>query len=114
MAAIWTMSALCAGALLLTGCATPSARIATELTRFGLDQNQATCVGGRLEARLSLAQLKQLARAARAYASDDPNPRQLTGGDLARVSAQINDPQIPIEVASAAASCGVLGSLLSL
>ncbi len=114
MATVWRMSAFGVGTLLLVGCATPSARIATELTRFGLDQNQATCVGNRLEARLSLAQLKQLARAARAYLSNDPNPRQLTAGDLARVSAQINDPQMPIEVASAAASCGVLGSFLSI
>ena len=114
MVTVWRLSAVGAGALLLAGCATPSARITTELTRFGLDQNQATCVGNRLGARLSLAQLKQLAGAARAYASNDPNPRQLTGGDLARVSAQIKDPQIPIEVASAAASCGVLGSFLSI
>jgi hypothetical protein len=114
MATVWKMSAVGAVALLFAGCATPSARIATELTRFGLDQNQAACVGDRLEARLSLAQLKQLARAAHAYSSNDPNPRQLTAGDLARVSAQINDPKMPIEVATAAASCGVLRSLLSL
>ncbi len=114
MATVWTMSEVGAGALLLAGCATPSARIATELTRFGLDQNQAACVGDRLEARLSLAQLKQLARAANAYSSNDPNPRRLTVGDLTRVSAQINDPKMPIEVATAAASCGVLRSLLSL
>ena len=114
MVAVWIMSAVGAGALLLTGCATPSARISTELTRFGLDQNQATCVGDRLESRLSIVQLKQLARAAQVYSRNGPNPRHLTASDLARVAAQINDPQIPIEVASAAASCGVLRSLLSL
>lgn len=103
-----------AGALMLAGCATPSERIATELMRYGLTQSQATCVGNRLEARLSLAQLQQLARAAKSYSADDENPRQLTAGDLARASAQINDPRIPIQVASAGASCGLLGSLLSL
>ncbi len=102
-----------AGALMLAGCATPSDRIATELTRYGLSPSQATCVGDRLEARLSVPQLQQLARAAKAYSTNDANPRQLTAGDLARVSAQINDPGIPIEVASAGASCGLLGSLLS-
>ena len=101
------------GPLLLAGCATPSDRIADQLLRFGLDQRQATCVGDRLEARLSLAQLQQLASAARAYASGDPNPRQLTSADLARVSAQISDPQIPLEVAAAGASCGLLSSFLA-
>ncbi len=113
MATVWWMSAAGAGAVLLSGCATPSARIATELARYGLDQNQATCVGDRLEARLSLAQLQQLAGAANAYSRNDTNPRRLTVGDLARVSAQIKDPKMPIEVASAAASCGVLSSRLS-
>ena len=114
MATVWTISAIGAGALLLAGCSTPSARIANELTRYGLDQNQAKCVGDRLEARLSLAQLQQLARAANAYSRNDTSPRRLTVGDLTRVSAQIDDSRMPIEVASAAASCGVLGSLLSL
>lgn len=107
------LSMVGAGVLLLAGCATPSARIAAELTRFGLNDNQASCVGNRLEARLSLAQLQQLARAAKAYSSNDPDAVQLTAGDLAQVSAQINDPTVPFEVASAAASCGVLGSILS-
>lgn len=98
--------------LSLVGCASPSAKISGELVRYGLDQRQADCVGDRLEARLSLAQLQQLARAAGAYASDDANPRQLSVADLARVSAQISDPQIPIEVASAGASCGLLSTLL--
>ncbi len=99
--------------LILSNCATPSDRIANELTRYGLSQQQATCVGERLEARLSLPQLQQLGGAAKAYASGDTDPRQLTGSDLARVSAQIKDPKVPIEVATAAASCGVLGSLLA-
>ncbi len=97
---------------MLAGCATPSDRIATELTRYGLSQSQATCVGERLEARLSVGQLRQLGRAAKAYAQNDPNPGQLTVSDLARVSAQINDSKIPIEIAAAGANCGVLGRVL--
>lgn len=98
----------------VAACASPSTRIATELTRYGLDERQAQCFGDRLEARLSIAQLQQLARAARAYSTGDPNPRQLGAGDLARVSAQINDPRIPVEVASAGAACGLLSTLLPL
>ena len=100
-------------ALSLAGCVNPSARISTELVRYGLDQRQAECVGDRLEARLSIGQLQQLARAARAYASNDTTPGRLTLGDLARASSQINDPRVPVEVASAAAGCGVLAGALS-
>lgn len=113
MASKFIRNAAGALALLLAGCATPSARIADELTRFGLQQDQAICVGDRLQARLSLAQLQQLGRAARTYSQNDPGARRLNAGDLARASSQINDPQIPVEVASAAASCGVISSLLS-
>jgi len=102
-----------AGAIALAACVNASAKISGELARYGLDQRQATCVGDRLEARLSLAQLRELARAARAYSSNDPNPDKLTAADLARVSTQIRDPQIPVEVASAGASCGLISSLLS-
>ncbi len=110
---VFRLSAIGWVLLMLGGCATPSDRIAIELTRYGLTQQQANCVGDRLEARLSLPQLQQLARAAKAYSSNDPNPGQLTGSDLARVSTQIKDPEVPIEVATAAASCGLIGSLLS-
>ena len=101
-----------AAALGLAACVSPSAKISTELKRYGLDQRQAQCVGDRLEDRLSLAQLQQLARAARAYSTNDPNPQQLSVGDLARVSGQISDPQIPVELASAGVACGLLSSLL--
>lgn len=113
MSTIGWVCTIGAGAVILAGCATPSAKIANELTRFGLDQRQAACVGNGLGSRLSLAQLQQLARAARAYSTNDSNPRELTVGDLARASSPINDPQIAIEIARAAAKCGGIGSLLS-
>lgn len=112
---------LCTMAVLLAlaGCADPSSRIASELTRYGLDKAQATCVGERLEAGLSTGQLQELARAARSMKADDTTPGQLTSGDLMRAVARINDPQIPVEVAKAGARCGVLtgasvGGLLGL
>lgn len=112
MTITWQIMKVGVATAMLAGCATPSDRIATELTRYGLSADQATCVGERLEARLSIGQLKQLAGAARAYGKNDSSPGQLTVSDLARVSAQISDPQIPVEVATAGANCGVLGRVL--
>jgi hypothetical protein len=94
----------------LAGCATPSARIATELTRYGLDATQAACVGDRLEANLSIGQLQELGRAARAIKEGDNTPGRLTASDLLRVASRIEDPRVPIEVAKAAAGCGIVFS----
>jgi hypothetical protein len=94
---------------ILAGCVNPSAKIATELTRYGLQPTQAQCVGDRLEAKLSISQLQELAGAARAYGTGDTTPGRLTTSDLIRVSAQIRDPRIPLEVARAASACGVAG-----
>ena len=92
----------------VTGCASPSTRIATALTRYGLDPVQSLCVGDRLEANLSIGQLQQLGRAARAVNEGDTTPGRLTSSDLLRVSTQIDDVKVPVEVAKAAAGCGVV------
>ena len=113
MSAIWWTSTIGAGALALAGCATPSAKITSELVRFGLDQKQATCVGDGLGSRLSVTQLQQLASAARAYSTNDPNPRQLTVADLMRASSQIKDPQIAVEMIGTASKCGVISNFFS-
>lgn len=97
-----------AGSGLIGGCATPSTRTATALTRHGLDPVQSLCVGDRLEASLSIGQLQRLGRAARAVNAGDTTPGRLTTSDLLRVSTQINDVAVPIEVAKAAAGCGVI------
>ena len=96
----------------LAACVNPSERIATSLTRYGLDAQQSQCVGERLEANLSLGQLQQLGRAARAINENDTTPGQLTPSDLIRVAGRIKDPKVPIEVAKAAANCGMAGSLV--
>ena len=106
-------SALGLATATLAACAGPSARISTELMRYGLDQRQATCVGERLGSRLSIGQLQQLAGAARAYSRNDSDPGRLTLADLARASSQIDDPRVTIEVAGAATGCGVVAGLLS-
>jgi hypothetical protein len=94
-------------ASILAGCVNPSAKIATELTRYGLQPTQAQCVGDRLEANLSITQLQELAGAARAYGTGDTTPGRFTTSDLIRVATHIRDPKIPLEVARAASACGV-------
>ncbi len=94
--------------LVLAGCVDPSARIATSLEGYGFQPAQSQCVGDRLEANLSLGQLQQLGRAARASREGDTSPGRLTVGDFIRVAGQVKDPKVPIEVGKAAAACGIL------
>jgi hypothetical protein len=89
-------------ALTVAACATPSDRISDALVGYGLAPDQARCVGDRLQSRLSLARL------ARAYREQDPNPSQLNAGDLIRVASQVQDIRVPIEVGKAAAGCGIV------
>ena len=97
----------------LAACVNPSARIATSLHRYGLDAQQSQCVGDRLEANLSLGQLQRLGRAARAFKEGDTTPGRLTPSDFVRVAARVEDPRIPVEVAKAAAGCGMLSSAIN-
>jgi hypothetical protein len=94
----------------LSGCVNPSARIATSLQQYGFEPGQAQCIGDRLEAHLSLGQLQQLGRAVRASRQGDTSPGRLTISDVVRAAAQVRDPKVPLEVAKAAARCGVLTS----
>lgn len=96
------------GCLALGACVNPSAKIASGLTRYGLGQSDAQCVGDRLEANLSTRQLQQLGRAARARKEGNSTPGRLTLTDLLRASSQFQDVRVPLELAKAAAGCGVL------
>jgi hypothetical protein len=93
------------GALLAASCASPSQRIATELTNAGLDPARAQCVGRSLERDLSIAQLKQLGNAARAFRANGATPANMSAADLIAASAQIRDPAVAIAVARAAGAC---------
>lgn len=95
-------------ALALWGCVDPSERISGALTGYGLDAGQARCMGERLERNLSIGQLRQLARAARAYREHDASPGRLTVSDLIRVGSRFENAEAPIEIGKAAAGCGVL------
>lgn len=95
--------------LIVAACATPSARISDGLQRYGMAPEQAGCVGDRLQRHLSIGQLRQLGRAAAAFRRDDAGAGgRLTVGDLVRVTGEIRDPQVPVQVGAAAAVCGVL------
>jgi hypothetical protein len=100
--------AVAAAALSVGGCVNPSAKIATSLERYGFQPAQSECVGDRLEANLSIGQLQQLGRAARASKEGDTTPGRLTVGDFIRVAGQVKDPKVPLEVGKAAAACGIL------
>jgi hypothetical protein len=92
----------------VVSCASPSSRIATGLSEYGLSEGAARCMGDRLQSRLSLGQLQQLGRAARALGQNDTTPGRLTAADLVRASGQVQDVKIPLEVTKAAAGCGAL------
>ena len=96
--------------LALSACATPSDRIADALVAYGIAPHQAQCVGERLEDRLSVGQLQELARYARAYRDNDARPDTLDVTDLIRVASQVHDARVPVELGKAAANCGLLPS----
>ncbi len=90
-----------------SACVNPSARIASSLEGYGFAPDQSQCVGDRLEANLSLGQLQQLGNAARAAREGDTTPGRLTVGDFVRAAGAVKDSKVPLEVAKAAAGCGV-------
>ncbi|TCP67603.1 hypothetical protein [Sphingomonas sp. PP-CE-1G-424] len=102
------LTTVSAGALALAACVDPSAKIATSLEGYGFQPAQSQCVGDLLEANLSIGQLQQLGRAAKASRQGDTTPGRLTIGDFVRVSGQVKDPKVPLEVGKAAAACGLL------
>ncbi len=105
---IASIAAIGIGTISLAACVNPSAKIATSLEGYGFQRAQSQCVGDRLEANLSLGQLQQLGRAAKASREGDTTPGRLTTSDFIRVSRQVKDPKVPLEVAKAAAACGIL------
>ncbi|MBY9064717.1 hypothetical protein K7957_17405 [Sphingomonas yunnanensis] len=104
-------TALCLALLGTTSaCVDPSARIASSLEGYGFAPDQSNCVGEHLEKNLSLGQLQQLGRAARAAREGDTTPGRFTVSDFTRVAGQVKDPKVPFEVARAAAGCGIVTS----
>ncbi len=102
------VAAIGIGTISLPACVNPSAKIATSLEGYGFQPTQSQCVGDRLEANLSIGQLQQLGRAAKASRDGDTTPGRLTASDFIRAAGQVKDPKVPLEVGKAAAACGIL------
>lgn len=105
---ITTLVAVSVTTMSLAACVNPSAKIATSLEGYGFQPAQSQCVGDRLESNLSLGQLQQLGRVAKTSREGDTTPGRLTVSDFVRVSGQVKDPKVPLEVGKAAAACGIL------
>jgi len=101
------LQAIIGAAVLLASCASPAARIAEVLEQRGLDAPRARCIGARLDRDLSVAQLRQLAAAARAYDSGPGATGKMTAQDLARIASQVPDPAVPAALFNAGRSCGI-------
>lgn len=99
--------------VLLSGCAgyaldyakPKTGLIAPELKRYGLNDEQARCVGDRLAGSLSVWQLRQLTDAAASGVREDGIP--LTMQDLVWVASQIRDSRVTLEAARAAGACQI-------
>jgi hypothetical protein len=92
--------------LALAGCATtsPRERVRAELLSAGLKPRLANCLADRLVDRLSIAELRQLGRAAKL-------PRKDVGGmslrELSDRLAAVGDPHIVSVVTSAGIGCAI-------
>ena len=100
---------------LLAGCAGnvadyigPRASIVSaQLTRYGLNLRESRCVGEALGASLTPLQLRRLERAADSVRDGYFEPDRLTMRDLIHVAGSMDDPQVRLELARAAAGCAV-------
>lgn len=98
---------LIAAVFTVAACASPKDRIADGLTGYGVAEAPARCVGERLQQNLSIGQLQELGRVARATRARDPDPSRLTLDDFLRAASEVRDPKIAIEVAKAAGRCNL-------
>ncbi|HEV2817147.1 MAG TPA: hypothetical protein VGW40_08005 [Allosphingosinicella sp.] len=100
---------------LLAGCAGqvrdyvgPRSEItAPHFARYGLNPNQARCMGERLAGSLTPRQLRMFARAAGALRQGERHPAALTFRDMVWVANTMGDAAVPAALARADAACGV-------
>ncbi|HEY6816399.1 MAG TPA: hypothetical protein VI168_12725 [Croceibacterium sp.] len=97
-------SALALGAMLLaTGCATSKeAGVRQGLIRFGLSEPMARCMAAPMADSLSIAQLKRLDAASKELRQPVDEIRVT---ELATRLGRLNDPEIVLVMAGAAAEC---------
>ena len=88
--------------LSLAACATPSQRITTKLTEYGVPPAQARCMGDRLQARLNVGQMQRLAEIGRL---NRDRVGHMTISDIAATLNQPGDEALVTEVVRSGISC---------
>lgn len=114
---LWTLPAL----MIVAGCEghaidhlrPKEAILAPELRRYALDPAQSQCLHQGLSNRLSVLQLRLLARMAGAPTPASRNPTGLSMREFLWRSTRVKDPKVAIEVARAAETCGLTGATLT-
>ena len=81
--------------------------IESQLLRYGLDARASQCIGERLGATLTPLQLRRFERIAAVVREGYFDPPRLGIRDLRHVASTMSDPQIRLELESAAGLCGV-------
>ena len=87
---------------LLAACATPSQKITAKLTEYGVPPAQARCMGDRLEARLSLAQLQRIGEIGRL---NRDRVGRMTVNDIAATLNKPGDEALVAEVVKSGIGC---------
>lgn len=90
------------GLVLVAGCATPSQRISSQLIGYGVPEPQAVCVGDKLQARLSISQLRRIGQITKASRNQ---AGQVTLPQFAAALDQPGDEAIVGEVLRAGVGC---------
>jgi hypothetical protein len=90
--------------LALAGCATPAQRIAATLGDYGVPPGQARCMGERLQARLSVAQLRRLEAIGR---GNGENTGRMSVTEIAGKLTDPRDPALVAEFVRAGIGCAL-------
>lgn len=101
------VTAALAAAVLVSGCTASRYQISDALQRYGLSSSEAGCASEFLRGELSTGQVNRLSDAARYYNADGP----LTFGSLFAVATSLDDPEVALKVAGAAAACGLVADV---
>jgi hypothetical protein len=96
-------AAVLAVMLATAACTTPAKRIERTLIEEGVPPAMARCLGERLDARLSTAELRTLGRAAAKLSQTDW--RGLTVGQALLLARELNDPALLAAVTGAGFDC---------
>lgn len=83
---------------------------ASQFVRYGLNVNQAQCMGARIGEVLTPLQLRKFARAAGALRQGQGHPAPLTLRDLTWVANTMGDAAVPRALLRADSACGITGA----